>query len=111
MSQETKASPNPEPWTVGEQPTRDGYLMRVVLNARGVSVARLPLWPRGGDVDADARLIAAAPELLEVAAAHARVFCDAECIGRPRAPTPPRDCGTCSVCMARALIARVRGGG
>ena len=87
----------PGPW----RPTEGGH----VVDASGSAVAAV--W--GAELEANARLIAAAPELLAVVArtADQRCLCAATYSDVPEAWDPA---GDCPACAARALIRRLGGG-
>jgi hypothetical protein len=68
----------------------------------GVTDAYGGLWGSGGEKEANAHLIAAAPELYDAAEALAGMTC--QTTGAEDAES-----GCCCVCRARAAIAKARG--
>jgi hypothetical protein len=96
---------SPGPWKVN---AADGGRYLLIEAAGGGSVAAL--WGTGDGLgEADARLISAAPELLDLVRLYARYYCETEHVGGPSAPLPSRPCGRCDVCRSRALLARIDG--
>lgn len=86
-----KGTFTPGPWTIA----RNGVL---TIGAPGGGNVAHVLTPMAGDREANARLIAAAPELAAFTAEYARYGC--ECDDVPQA---------CGPCRARALLARIEG--
>lgn len=105
---ETKTKHTPGPWVFhrGEDNTNDnpdhtyGSVRGRAKNGCNYHIARI--WSDTKNYEADARLIAAAPELVEALreldpANGARTDCN------------ERKCGACSTCRARAAIAKAEG--
>jgi hypothetical protein len=80
------------------------------LTCRGFTIATDVDAAQAARIEADARLIAAAPDLLEALRYYAEQFCEGFCKDLPQAGTYHTDMDDqCSGCKARAAIAKATG--